>query len=179
MVSSLYQYLGLAGKVWNLFLPAVDKDPHSLCSICRGKGCNADGQCSNCHDWIDDMWMKLSAYRTKLAVQWEKDRKGKAFLPPFFSGFWLSDLPIPLGELSSSFDNAVVTSHRLRWPSQLQAAVRPILSHPPIQTSLPCRLSWPILLLLSQLGILGPPVWLVRTDSFVVAEMPDHHWCQW
>ena len=40
MISSTRQCPGVAGKVCNCFLPAMDKDPNSLCTNCLGKECN-------------------------------------------------------------------------------------------------------------------------------------------
>ena len=53
----------------------MDKDPHSLCTNCLRKECNIEDRCSDCHDWPDEMWNKVSACRTKLAVQREKKEK--------------------------------------------------------------------------------------------------------
>ena len=106
MVSSPSQCPGLAGKVCNHFLHTM-KNPHSLCSSCRGKEYIVDGRGSDCHDWTDGLWTKVSAYRAKLAIQWEKkeERKAKSSSPSF-SCFLPSNLLIPLSELPS-FDNAV------------------------------------------------------------------------
>ena len=45
MVSSLRHFPGVAGIVCNHFLPAMNKAPHSLCLVCRGKDCNIEGRC--------------------------------------------------------------------------------------------------------------------------------------
>ena len=64
--------------VSNCFLPAVGKDPRTLCSDCRGRECSMEDLCGDCYDWTDKMQTKVSMYRTKLAAQGEKERKDKA-----------------------------------------------------------------------------------------------------
>ena len=71
MILSLRQYPGIAGSVCNRFLPAMEKDPHSLCSNCQGQECNVEGWSCDCCKWTDEMWTKVSEYRSKLAVQQE------------------------------------------------------------------------------------------------------------
>ena len=67
--------------VFFFFFPTVDKDPHSLCTNCLRKECNIEDRCSNCHDWSDEMWNKVSTCRIKLAVQREKkERKAKCLV---------------------------------------------------------------------------------------------------
>ena len=108
IVSLPCQCPGTSEKVCNCFLPARDNDPRRLCSSCRGKECNIDDRCVDCHDWDNEMWRKVSDYHAKVAVQ--KERKAKAASSPSsFPGF-LSSVPVPLCELSSSsIDSAVVT----------------------------------------------------------------------
>ena len=60
------------------FLLAEDKDSHTLCISCRGKSSSADDHWSDCHDWTDKKWEKVSAYHEKLAIQQEKKRERKA-----------------------------------------------------------------------------------------------------
>ena len=74
---------------------------------CRAKECNIDDRCSSCHDCDDEMWLQVSSYRSKLALQQEK--KAKAASSSSFSGFSPS-LPGPLCELSSSMESVIVTS---------------------------------------------------------------------
>ena len=59
-MSSLHQYPETVGKMCNCFLPARDKDPHLSCNSCRGKECNVDNCCGNCHDRDDTMWHRVS-----------------------------------------------------------------------------------------------------------------------
>ena len=102
MVLLLRQCLGTAGKVCNRFLPVKDKDPNLFCISCRGKGCKADSQCGDGHDWDDKMWHKVNDHHMKLAAPREKkeERKAKAVLLSSFFGF-SPTMPIPLCELSS------------------------------------------------------------------------------
>ena len=83
MVPSLCQCPGTTEKVCNRFLPARDKDPHRLCSSCRGKVCSISDRCGDCRDWDDEMWTKVGEYHAKLALLGErkKERKVKAVLP--------------------------------------------------------------------------------------------------
>ena len=106
MVSSLRQCPGTAEKVCSLFLPARDKEPRLLYSSCRGEECNIDDGCGDYYFWDDDMWQKVNKYHAKLAL--ERNAKA-ASSSSSFSGFTLS-MPVPLCNLSFSFDSAVVTS---------------------------------------------------------------------
>ena len=106
MVSSLHQYLGTAGKVCNRFLLARDKDPHLLYVSCRAKKRSADDRCSNCHDWDDNIWQKVS---DKLAAQRERKTKASFSSSSFFE--FPPSMPIPLCDLSCLFDNAVVLAY--------------------------------------------------------------------
>ena len=91
--------MGTSNGVCNWFLPVRDNDPHLLCISCRGKECNNDDRCEDCHDWDNEMWQKVSAYRSELAVQHEKkDRKAKSSSSSSsLSGFFPS-MPVPLCE---------------------------------------------------------------------------------
>ena len=105
MATSLRKCAGTVNRVCNRFLPAVDKNPHSLCTACRGKECNTDNLCGECY-----MWSKVSVYRIKLASQREKkERKGKVAAASSFSGF-SSSMPVPLKCLLTSFETAVVST---------------------------------------------------------------------
>ena len=113
IVSSPCQCSGTLEKVCNCFLPARDKDPHLLCSSCRGRECNIDDCCVDYHSWDDEMWHKVSDYHAKLAVQRErkKERKAKAASSSSSFSCFSSFMPVPLCELSSSStDSAVITS---------------------------------------------------------------------
>ena len=73
--------------------------------------CNIDNQCEDCHDWGDDMWNRVGEYHAKLPLQWErkKERKAKAASSSSsFSGFSHS-VPVPLCQLSSSYDIIVIS----------------------------------------------------------------------
>ena len=112
MVFLLRQCPENAGKVCNRFLPVRDNDPHQFCASCRGKTCNIDDRCEDCHDWTDYMWHRLGEYLAKLSVQQErkKERRAKAASSSSsFSGFSPS-MPVPLCQLSSPYDNVVATS---------------------------------------------------------------------
>ena len=99
---------GTAGKVCTRFLPAKDKDPHLLCTNCRHKECNAEDLCGECHNWSDEMWIKVIDFISKLAAQREKkeERKVKS---SSLSGF-LSSKSILLSELSGSLDSAGIST---------------------------------------------------------------------
>ena len=86
MVSTPRQCSDVAGKVCNHFLPVKDKEPYTLCSNSRSKSCNADDCCSDCHDWFDEKWDKVSVYHEKLVIHREK-KKRKAKYSSSFSGF--------------------------------------------------------------------------------------------
>ena len=58
MVFSSHECPGVAGKVCNRFLPAQDKDPHTICNY-RGKSYSTNDYCSDCHDWTDKLWEKV------------------------------------------------------------------------------------------------------------------------
>ena len=86
MVASLRKYAGTANRICNRFLPAVNKDHHTLCNACRGKKCSADKLCGDCYDWSEEMWAKVSDYCIKLPAHREKkERKVKSCSS--FSGF--------------------------------------------------------------------------------------------
>ena len=63
------------GEVYNHFLPVQKKDSHTLSTNRLGKSCNADDCCSDCRDWTDEKWEKVSAYHEKLAIQQEKKKE--------------------------------------------------------------------------------------------------------
>ena len=97
-----------AYHVCNHFLPTVDKDPHLY--ALHGKECSSDDRCSECYEWSEDMWQKVSDYHLVLAAQREKkERKGEASSSSSFSGFSPST-PVPLMCLSSLFDSTVVST---------------------------------------------------------------------
>ena len=78
---------------------------------CHGKECSSDDKCSECYEWSEGMWHKISDYHLKLASQREtkKERKAKAS-SPFSSFFGFSpSMLVPLTCLSSSFDSSVVS----------------------------------------------------------------------
>ena len=99
----------VAGIVCNYFPPAMDEYPRSLCSSCWEKAYNVDVRYSDCHDWADETWSKVSPYREKLALQQEKERKAKSFIFLFFS-FSCNALPVPLSWPSTSFDSEGITT---------------------------------------------------------------------
>ena len=69
MACNSCHFPGTTGKVCNPFLPAKDKDFHVLCtSFFFGKCCTADDRFSDCHDWADKIWEKVSVYHEKLAI---------------------------------------------------------------------------------------------------------------
>ena len=74
MIPSLCQYPGTA-VICNRFLTAMDKDPHSFCTNFRGKERNTDDCWGDCHSWSDEMWIKVSDYHSKLALQREEEEE--------------------------------------------------------------------------------------------------------
>ena len=97
---------------YNRCLPAVDKNPHTLCNSCGGRECSADDRCGDFYNWSDEMWAEVSHYHFKLAAQREKKKKRMAKAsssPSSFTGF-LPSMPVPLHNLSSSFDTVVTSS---------------------------------------------------------------------
>ena len=107
MVDSPHNCAGTAELVCNCFLPVVDEDPHSLCSVCWGKECSTEDRRGECFEWSGHMWRKVSGYCFKWAAQMEKkERKDKS---SSFSEFSPS-MPVLLTCLSASFDSAVVVT---------------------------------------------------------------------
>ena len=107
MVNSLSPCPGTTDKVCSP-LPS-GSDPHLLCISCRGKKCNIDDRCSNCHDWNYEMW-QVSSYCPKLAIQVKrkKERKGERCLFFFFLWF-LPFYACSLCELSSLLESVIAT----------------------------------------------------------------------
>ena len=61
MVNSPCQCPGTSDCICNLFFLVRDNDPHLLCMSCRGKECNVDNRCEDCHGWDDEI-IYLSIY---------------------------------------------------------------------------------------------------------------------
>ena len=80
---------GVVLKVCGRFLPAKDHDPHRLCVTCRGKSCNVDDQCVECHEWSEERCREVAAYAVKLSAQREKkkERKAKSSSSVFFANY--------------------------------------------------------------------------------------------
>ena len=78
MVPSPRQCPGEAGKVCNCFLPAKENDPHGLCTGCRGKICDIEDSCEDCHDWFDEKCRRVDEYLATLPAQCKKEHERKA-----------------------------------------------------------------------------------------------------
>ena len=78
MVPSPHQCSGVPGKVCNLFLPAMGNDPHCLCTSYRGKTCDIEDRCEDCHDWFGEKCRCVGEYIANLSAQREKKRERKA-----------------------------------------------------------------------------------------------------
>ena len=68
MVPLPHKCPGMEGKVCGHFLPSKDHDPHRLCMMCRGKSCQQDGRCDECHNWSEDRCREVAAYAETLSV---------------------------------------------------------------------------------------------------------------
>ena len=105
-------------KDCNRFLLARVKDPHRLCSLCRGKTCNIDNHCGDCHDWNDDRWNGVGEYHVKPALQRDrkKEKKVKAASSSFSFSRFSPLMPVPSFQLSTSYDSVIVTFVALSSP---------------------------------------------------------------
>ena len=109
MVSSPRQCPGVEGMVCNRFLPSKENNTPCLCVTCRGKSCNLDDRCEECHDGPDYRCKRVSEYMVKLSLQCEMcERQAKASSSSF-SGFSCS-MPVSLCQLPSPAGTGVVTT---------------------------------------------------------------------
>ncbi|XP_068200863.1 serine/arginine-rich splicing factor 4-like [Palaemon carinicauda] len=57
----------VTGKSCGAFLSKPEVDPHSLCSLCRGKVCSPTTTCPECESWTEIQWILYGTKKKKAA----------------------------------------------------------------------------------------------------------------
>ena len=56
---------GVDGRKCGAHMSPVVKDPHPMCTRCRGRNCTRDSTCSSCKDWSLDQWTAFDSFNAR------------------------------------------------------------------------------------------------------------------